>query len=164
MKDPIALIDIILDTYDRLDFHPNPDGSTHCNEAVNAVCQAFGYKGLAGMMADQIVELIEAESQLFNGLWSEVAMDKAQDMANQGSLLVAGLDSKALSQSHGHVVVIRPGKAVFSGKWGQCPRVLNIGAHDFIARGQNGSMTNQPVGLNEAFIPLPKIWVLRSTL
>ena len=159
MKDPIALIDAILDVYDRLDFKPLQDGTTFCNLGVDAVCQILGYKGLAGMDADQICAFLASSSD-----WSEVAFDAAQDRANQGSLLIAGLDSKALNQAHGHVVVIRPGKACFSGKWGASPRVLNIGAHNFIARAPNGAMTNQPVGLNEAFIPLPKIWVLRSTL
>lgn len=159
MKDPIALIDAILDVYDRLDFHPNPDGSTHCNQAVNAVCQALGYQKLAGLTADQIVAFLTASDE-----WSLTSLDKSQNLANEGSLLIAGLDSKALSQDHGHVVVIRPGKPVFSGKWGPSPRVLNIGAHDFIARAPNGPLTNQPCGLNEAFVPLPKIWVLRTTL
>lgn len=159
MKDPIALIDAILDAYDRIDFRPAPDGTTHCNQAVDSVCQAFGYKYLLDLTADQIIEKITGNSE-----WSEIPVEKAQDMANEGSLLIAGLDSKALGQSHGHVVIIRPGKAVFSGKWGSVPRVLNVGAHNFIARAPNGAMTNQPVGLNEAFIPLPKIWVLRSTI
>lgn len=159
MKDPIVLIDAILDAYDRLDFRPNPDGTTHCNQAVNAVAQAYGYKAIEGMTADQIVAFLTSNSD-----WSEVPMEKAQDMANAGSLLIAGLDSKGLGQSHGHVVIIRPGKASFSGKWGSVPRVLNIGAHNFIARAPNGPLTNQPCGLNEAFVPPPKIWVLRETL
>lgn len=160
MKDPILLIDAILDAYDRMDFRPNPDGSTHCNQAVQAILVTVaGYSAMAGMMADQMVAFMASSPE-----WSLVPMEQAQDMANEGSLLVAGLDSKALNQAHGHVVVIRPGKPVFSGKWGSTPRVLNIGASDFIARGQSGAMTNQPCGLNESFIPLPKIWVLRSTL
>lgn len=159
MKDPLALIDAILDVYDRLDFKPSPAGDTYCNLAVHTVCTELGYTALAGMTADQIVAFLTGNSD-----WSEVPIEKAQDLSNEGSLLIAGLDSKALGQAHGHVVVIRPGKPCFSGKWGATPRCLNIGAHNFIARAPNGAMTNQPVGINEAFISLPKIYVLRSTL
>ena len=159
MKNTIDLIDAILDAYDRQDFQPGPNGLTHCNEAVQAVCETLGYDKLAGLNADEICAFIAV-----SGDWSEVAFDNAQNMANQGSLLVAGLDSKALGQDHGHVVVIRPGKPCYSGKWGACPRVLNVGAENFIARAKRGPLTNQPSGLNEAFVPLPKIWVLRSTL
>lgn len=169
MKDIITLIDSILDTYDRSDFHPNPDGSTHCNQAVNAVALAMGYNGFAGLNADQIVSLMAASAD-----WTAVPIEQAQDLANQGSLVVAGMTAQQLRDNgsttlHGHVVTVRPGKCVFSGKWdktspGKTPRVLNIGASDFIARGQSGAMTNQSVGLNEAFIPMPKLWVLRTTL
>ncbi len=159
MKDLILLIDAILDTYDRIDFRPNPDGTTHCNQAVDAIANKLGYTALAGKTADEIVAFLSGSPE-----WSEVPFEAAQDKANQGSFLIAGLDSKALNQSHGHVVVIRPGKPNFSGKWGPCPRIVNVGAHNFIARAQAGALTNQPVGLNEAFIPLPKIYILRSTL
>lgn len=158
MKDVIALIDAILDSYDNMVFIPS-DGVTHCNEAVNSVCQALGYKDLVYKTADEIVAFLTGNSD-----WSEVPMEKAQDLANQGSLLIAGLDSKALNQAHGHVVVIRPGKPCYSGKWGPCPRVLNIGAENFIARAKKGPLTNQPCGINESFQPMPKIWVLRSSL
>ena len=159
MKDPIALIDAILNAYDNQAFIPLEDGTTFCNLAVDAVCQGLGYKDLAGKTADQIVSFLATSSD-----WSLVQMERAQEMANEGSLLIAGLDSVALEQSHGHVCIIRPGMAIYSGKWGLVPRVLNIGAENFIARARKGPLTNQPAGLNESFVPLPKIWVLRSTL
>lgn len=159
LKDPILLIEVILDIYDRADLQPLPDGTTFCNFAVDAVAKALGYTQFGGKTADQIVAFLTGNSD-----WSEIPLPKAQDMANQGSLLIAGLDSVALNQAHGHVCVIRPGKIVYSGKWGACPRVLNVGAENFIARAKRGPLTNQPAGLNEAFQPLPKIWVLRSTI
>lgn len=159
VKDPIALIDAILDVYDRRDLQPLPDGTTFCNLAVDAIAKAMGYSQLGSKTADQIVAFLEQSDE-----WSDVPMPKAQEMANQGSLLIAGLASTALQQAHGHVCVIRPGKIVFSGKWGATPRCLNIGAENFIARARRGPLTNQPAGLNEAFQPPPKIFVLRSTL
>lgn len=159
MKDPIALIDAILDTYDRADLQPLADGTTFCNLAVDSVAKAMGYTQLGSKTADQIVMFLDGSAE-----WSETPFAKAQDLANQGSLLIAGLTSTQMGQAHGHVCIIRPGKVVYSGKWGFSPRCLNIGSENFIARAKRGPLTNQPAGLNESFRDLPKIWVLRSTL
>lgn len=158
MRDLITLIDAILDTYDNTDLQPH-DGITYCNLAVNFVATAMGCKAFAGLTADQILDLVEN-----NECWSDVPFEKAQDMANQGTLVVAGLTSQQLNQEHGHVVVIRPGKPCYSGKWGKTPRCLNIGEQNFIARAKKGSLINAPVGVNEAFIPLPKFWAWRPSL
>lgn len=96
--------------------------------------------------------------------WSPVPFENAQNLANQGSLVIAGLSGEDLGNGHGHVVVIRPGRQCQSGKWGLTPRCLNIGKTDFIARAQSGPLIMMPVGLNDAFIPLPKIYVWRSSL
>ena len=159
VRNVITLIDAICDAYDRNDYRPGPDGSTHCNQAVTAVAEAMGCKDFDNKSADQIMGFMET-----NPNWSPVPMEKAQDLANQGSLLVAGLESKALDSPHGHVVVIRPGHPCQSGKWGATPRCLNIGKSDFIARAQTGPLTMMPVGINDAFIPLPKIYVWRDSL
>lgn len=159
MRDVITLIDAICDAYDRNDYKPNSDGTTHCNQAVNSIAMAMGCAEFTGMNADQIVEHIKSSDK-----WSSVPIEKTQDMANQGSLLVAGLSSQELGESHGHVVIIRPGKTCQSGKWGATPRCVNIGKNDFIARAQSGPLTMMPVGLNDAFIPLPKIWVWRPSI
>lgn len=159
MKDPIALIDAILDVYDRQDFQPLANGETFCNLAVIAVCLAFGCPDLSGKTADEIVLFLSSSPD-----WSLIPFEKAQDMANQGSLLIAGLDSVSLRQSHGHVVILRPGKPVYSGKWGPCPRVLNIGAENFVSRAKKGPLTNQPCGLNESFVEIPKIYGWRNSL
>lgn len=161
VRDVLTLIDAICDAYDNQAFAPHQDGTTFCNEGVNSVATAMGYKGFAGMNADQIVAFMAASPD-----WSPVPLEQAQELANQGSLLVAGLDSKTLEQAHGHVAVIRPGRPVYSGKWNTnvCPRVLNIGAENFIARAKKGPLTNQPAGVNESFQPLPKIYVWRDSL
>lgn len=160
MTNLIGLIDAICDTYDRLDFRPKPDGTTFCNEAVHSIAStAFNYSGFRGLMADQIITLMGGSD------WVEIQMGDAQDYANKGSLVVAGLSSTEMKQGHGHVVIIRPGISVDSGRFdGPVPRCVNIGASNFLARGQSGAMTNLPCGINEAFIPLPKFYVLRSSL
>lgn len=159
MRDVITLIDAVCDVYDRADFRPNPDGSTHCNQAVQAIAEAMGCKDFGGMVADQIVDFLSSSSG-----WDEIPFEKAQDIANNGSLVIAGLKAADLKQSHGHVVVIRPGKPCQSGKWGATPRCVNIGASDFIARAQSGPLSMMPVGLNDAFIPMPKLWVWKRSL
>lgn len=159
MRDVITLIDAVCDVYDRNDFKPNPDGSTHCNQAVNAICMTMGCKDFDGKVADEIVDFMGSHDD-----WSPVPMEKAQDLANQGSLVVAGLKGSDLGSAHGHVVVIRPGHPCQSGKWGLTPRCVNIGKSDFLARSQSGPMIMMPVGINDAFIPVPKLWVWRPSL
>lgn len=158
MRDVIALIDAICDVYDRQDFKPT-DGVTYCNLAVRSVAEAMGCKELSNKTADQIIDFISKSDE-----WSEVPFEKAQDMANTGSLLIAGLTGKELDAGHGHIVVIRPGKPCQSGKWGSTPRCLNIGKSNFLARASSGPLTMMPVGLNNAFVPLPKIWLWRPSL
>lgn len=161
VRDVATLIDAICDAYDNQAWAPQPDGTTFCNMGVTAIANAMGCKDFDGKTADEIVAFLASDSD-----WSPVPLEKAQELANQGSLLVAGLDSKTLGQAHGHVVVLRPGKPVYSGKWSTnlCPRVLNIGAENFLARAKKGPLTNQPAGLNESFGPLPKIWIWRQSL
>ena len=159
VRDVIGLIDAICDVYDNQAYAPLPDGTTFCNLGVSVVAASMGCKDFFGKTADEIVAFISADPN-----WSPVPIENAQDLANQGSLLIAGLDSKSLGQAHGHVVVIRPGKPCFSGKWGPTPRCLNIGAENFLARAKRGPLTNQPAGLNESFVEVPKIWAWRQSL
>ena len=160
VRDIITLIDAICDTYDNSAYLPLADGTTFCNISVSVISATMGCKDFYGKTADEIVAFLETSQD-----WEEVDIAKAQDMANQGSLLIAGLDSKGLDQAHGHVVVIRPGKPCYSGKYGGlAPRCINIGAENFLARGKRGTLQNQPAGLNEAFVPLPKIWAWKQSL
>jgi len=161
MTNLTGLFDAICDVYDRTDLKPKPDGTTFCNVAVQYVgVVAFNYHGFDGMMADDMMDVLTTGSD-----WITIDMATAQGYANNGSFVVAGLKAIDLKQAHGHVVTIRPGYSVDSGKFnGPVPRCVNIGASDFIARGQSGVMTNLPCGINEAFQVLPKFFVLRSSL
>lgn len=158
MRDLITLIDVICEAYDRVDLQPR-DGLTFCNQAVAMVADVMGCKDLDFKTADEIVLFITN-----NPDWQLVQMENIQDMANKGSLCIAGLDSIALKQAHGHVVVIRPGKLVYSGKWGPTPRCLQIGAEMFLARAKKGPLTAMSCGVNEAFQDKPHFWVWRPSL
>ena len=159
MKDLLTLTDSIFDVYDNQAYLPLPNGMTFCNLGVTAIAVAMGCNDFYGKTADEIITFVETSKN-----WSPIAFEAAQDTANNGSLVVAGLDSKVLGQAHGHVCVIRPGKVCYSGKWGKTPRVMNIGAENFVARAKKGPLTNQPAGLNEAFVEMPKIFVWRPSL
>lgn len=159
MKNLLGLFEAICDTYDRVDFLSAADGTTHCNQACAAVAELLGCKDLTDRTADGIVEHLAV-----NPGWSAVSMEEAQERANEGSLVIAGLDSKALNQSHGHVVVIRPGIVCYSGKWGKTARCMNFGQEVFLGRAKKGPLTQMPAGVNEAFVPLPTFWVWKASL
>lgn len=95
-------------------------------------------------MANQIIDLIATHDQ-----WAECPIEKAQALANEGTLIVACLKA----DPHGHVNVVCPGKEKTSGRWGQVPTVANVGKTNFI-----GS------GLNWAFSDLPKLYLWRPSL
>ena len=77
--------------------------------------------------------------------WNPIALGLAQDAANNGQLVIAGMKA----DPHGHVCVVRPGIAGTSGHWvgAVVPKVLNIGETNFIGK-----------GLNFAFQEIPQIW------
>lgn len=157
-KDVVLLIDILLDCYDNPSLAPS-DGTTFCNIAADRIAEAFGYKALNALTADQIFNLMNN-----NPDWVSVSIMDAQNLANQGSLVFAVASSQMLGQSHGHLCAVRPGKTVDSGKWGMVPRVCNIGIENFIARAKKGPLTGLPCGVNESFIPKPLFYALQSTL
>lgn len=158
MPNLIALIDAVCDTYDDVHLLPK-DGVTFCNIACNQIAVKMGCKDLVAKTADDIYEFMIASSQ-----WSEVAMEKAQDLANNGALIFAVASGSMLNQDHGHICVIRPGLVKTSGKWIKAPCVMNIGAQCFIGRAKSGPLIGMPVGLNEAFVPMPRLFVWRPSL
>lgn len=143
VKDALTLLDAIHAAYSHPEYAPK-EGVTHCNQFVNEVCTTMGFKELDGKMANDIVAILSKHPQ-----WSEITIDRCQELANGGSLIVAGLQEDA----HGHVNVICPGKEKSSGRWGQVPSVANIGKENFIGK-----------GVNWAFSSTPRFWVWRQTL
>jgi hypothetical protein len=144
MKDALNLLDAIHLGFSRPEYRPLGDGTTHCNQFCSEVAMALGFKGLEGLLANDIIDLISKNDQ-----WSELPIEKAQDLANGGSFIIAGLKANP----HGHVVIVCPGKVKTSGRWGEVPSVANVGKDMFIGK-----------GINWAFSDLPKLWVWRPTL
>lgn len=143
MKDPFLLLDAIHLAFNRPEYAPK-DGSTHCNQYVNEVCQTLGFTEFDGKLANEMVDIIDAHPQ-----WSKVEMNKCQELANHGTLVLAGLKA----EQHGHINIICPGKEKTSGRWGPVPSCVNVGKENFIGR-----------GVNWAFGDYPKFWAWRQSL
>jgi len=127
----LRLLDACCEAYDS--FQTPKDGHTFCNFAVDHILMRMGYDDMKNsdgtpMLANQMVDFMTRSLD-----WEEVRMDEAQNLANVGEVVVAG---KA-EEGHGHVVVVRPGTAEHSGKWGPVPKCCNVGAHSWIGRGVN---------------------------
>lgn len=136
----LKLLDAILEAYDL--FHTPKDitgdgkPETFCNRAVFHVIQRMGSNQLRdadgnAMMADQMVDAMRRSDR-----WQAVEMEAAQQLANDGQVVVAGMTSKELSADHGHVVVVRPGLPEHSNKWGgYAPKVSHCGSQSCIGKG-----------------------------
>lgn len=145
VKDILLLLDAIHLPLLRPEYQPQINsGITHCNGYVNEVCQIYGYKGFDGMLANDMVDLMERDAA-----WSPVAIDKCQFLANTGSLIIAGIKSLP----HGHVNVVCPGREKSSGRWGNVPSCANVGKDVFIGK-----------GINWAFSEMPKFYGWRASL
>jgi len=142
-KDIFTLLDSLHTPLCRPEYQPG-GGLTHCNAYVNDVCVNSGWKGFDGMLANDMIDLMAKSDQ-----WTEVQMEKCQFLANQGSLVVAGLKDLP----HGHVNIICPGKEKTSSRWGMVPSCANVGKDVFIGR-----------GINWAFSDLPKFYAWRQLL
>lgn len=142
MPDLYRLIDACCEAYDNPQFKPR-GGMTFCNQAVRFIAERLGYQGFKSMLANQMVAFMRSSPA-----WLPIQLDQAQGYANQGRLVVAGLQD----QPHGHVTLVRPGVADFSGKWKTAaPKVINIGADNFIGK-----------GLNWAFQKKPEVFLLKT--
>lgn len=137
-------------------WEPKFDGAvltTFCNEAVNYICRKMGYLGFDKPHSPHSYDAILANDiikAMMNGPdWKEVDAAEAQDFANQGALVIAGLSNPG---GHGHVCVVRPGCAEWSGSWqALSPKVMNVGKDCFIDK-----------KASFAFRTPPKYFVLRT--
>jgi hypothetical protein len=145
MKNLYGLIDACCQARENANLRPE-DGETYCNVAVAFIALRIGCNELSGRLANDMCDYFEASPDK----WSHVPIDKAQDLANAGSLVVA----YERSDPHGHVCVIFPGIQKTSGKWNcQTPACINVGRDVFIGK-----------GLNYAFKEIPKLVVWRDSL
>ena len=131
----LRLFDAVAEAYDNPNYRPR-SGLTFCNLACQYICEKMGCNKFDGMMANEIVDTMRKSSD-----WGSIKIEEAQDYANQGRLVVAGQQN----QPHGHVVVIRPGVATYSPKWGVLsPKVVNIGADNFLDKGLSWVFREKP--------------------
>jgi hypothetical protein len=143
MRSLLTLLDAIHIPFGRPEYQPR-NGMTYCNQYVSSVCDIYGFRGFQGMMANQICDALS-----MSDAWTETKMDKAQELANGGTLIVAAIRGP----EHGHVNVICPGRQKYSGRWQEVPTVANVGKENFIGK-----------GINWAFSDMPKLYAWRPSL
>lgn len=132
--------------------HVDPKVRT-CNELMQRIAGAAGYKGFAGKTADQMLEHLLSEKNVEQSVrdgWRFVSFESTQDRpklmtveeamqwANGGRLVIGIIHSKVRNQmkpaddnggrpyAHGHVFVVTPGGTPGTG-WQGCP-VANAGS------------------------------------
>ncbi len=119
---------------------------THCNEAVNYIAVKFGYKKFNksetldpfdAKLANEQHDIMESSEE-----WIKVKMPEAQQLANQGALVVASIKNPG---GPGHVLVLRPGRPEPSGTWGQsAPKCLNVGGSVFLHKKASWAFRSVP--------------------
>lgn len=145
MKNRDGLIDACCQARENASLRPD-DVETHCNAAVAFIAVKMGCMELTGRLANDMCDYFTARPDT----WSPLPIEKAQELANQGSLVIAARKD----DPHGHVCVCMPGIAKTSGKWNcRAPAVVNIGREVFIGK-----------GLNYAFKDIPLLYVWRPSL
>lgn len=132
----LRLLEAILEAYDAYHVSKDVTGDGHpetfCNFSVDHVLMRMNYEKMRSqdgkpMMANQMIDYMTRSAD-----WSEIPMSEAQGLANDGRVVVAG----RAEAEHGHVVVVRPGVPVLSGKYGNAktPKVSHVGKGSYIGR------------------------------
>ena len=109
---------------------------TYCNEATNYICKAMGFDGFDkpktaspddAFFANEMYDAMDKSQEE----WKRVIATEAQDLANQGSLVIAAWRNPI--GGPGHVAVVRPGVLDYSNSWkSYAPKIMNIGRENFI--------------------------------
>lgn len=138
IKHSAKILKKLLDTIATHPFYVK-DEYTKCNYAVNEAVRTYcSYDGFVGLQANDIIEKMEMDKAVWQRLYGH---GLAQGEANRGEMVVAGLEGR----KHGHVVVIYPGKMVFSGKWERwVPLCMNVGKSNWVGRGINYAFRKEP--------------------
>ena len=148
------LVDAICEVRDDTDLLPDWDmegkvAVTYCNQAIDFIAKKMGYEGFRGKLANEIINIMEASSD-----WLQPVHVEVQNLCNKGYLVIAGLEA----EPNGHVVVLRPGEEIQSGKWHRAvPRCINVGQDVFI-----GLCNNYPAGINWSFVEKPKFYLWKG--
>ncbi len=95
-----------------------------CNISVKYVLkELFGSTEFGDKRASQMVEQMQTSSN-----WEQVSINEAQNLANQGHLVVAGWQNPNPNSS-GHVMVVVPGSMVYDRRWDcMVPMVMDTGS------------------------------------
>lgn len=103
--------------------------TTHCNQAMQYVCNALGYSDFTGMTANEMISFMKKA----NSGWIQPANAQiAQEHANNGVIVLAGL---ANEDGHGHVCLVVPGVLEKSGSWCKSvPKCMNVGKDVFFGK------------------------------
>jgi hypothetical protein len=122
------------DARNNPEFQRGPDGTTHCNQATLDVAEAVGAP--TGPLVDSDGNALLANQQARNlansSEYAEVTPDRAQQVANDGGLVIAAYDNP---NGHGHVATVRPESVPGDDPLGRSGPLLNdIGANDRIDR------------------------------
>lgn len=171
----VQLIDAICVAWDNPDYYPEFENgelkTTYCNYFVADVAKAVGCDDFIDpvtgnpLLADEMIRFMAGSDH-----WQElrvaglapdamaVGLRSVQMWANQGYFTVAAASAASLGSKHAHICVVRPGVVKTSGKWGEVPVVANCGKEQFIGRAKSGPMKGEPVGVNEAFIQMPRFF------
>jgi hypothetical protein len=124
---------------------------TYCNIAVQAILNDLGYHVLDNLTAGSMVLRMREHPD-----WLLKRMSDAQELVNEGSVVIAGLLAAELTQSHAHVCMLTPGKMDFSGKWDcKTPVAINFGRKGTCFRSK---------GLSWAFQIKPDLFALKDSL
>jgi hypothetical protein len=127
-----SVLDICKGIIDSRKYDPLKDNKgnireTYCNFFVRDVAKERGYPCLQGLMASEMVDFCDTSDD-----WVELDIDLAQSAANRGCLCIAGWASK---KGHGHVVIIIPGKVIYSKSMAQdVPIIANVGGSCWYGR------------------------------
>lgn len=107
----------------------DPKGSqpAKCSTGVRgAFKELTGSDELDDLLANDIIDHLSSESQKKNGDFVEVEIDKVQEIANNGGIVIGG---KKASDS-GHVVLAVPGEESYSGNFkSNVPKVMDTGVN-----------------------------------
>jgi hypothetical protein len=122
--------------------------TTYCNEAVNLICKRLGYFGFdlsresapfRAKLANDIIDIMDISPTIWRRLPNSGA---AQNIANAGALTIA---CEKTPDDHGHVCVVIPGAAEYSGTWKTLsPKVMNVGKDIFIGKKASWAFQQPP--------------------
>ena len=97
--------------------------------------------------ADKIIDWLKSD---YSGAVEITDMKQVQNYSNDGRMLVGAMTSQELGDSHGHINIVLPGSAQWSGNWNDwAPNGANRGSSDFLS-----------MSLNHGFVPKPHFYLL----